>query len=645
MPRLRDLLIQQAARNFVGRKQEIEQLFYLLTDRNLPVVFVHGIGGIGKSSLLNRFAAEAQARGEVVIRLDCRTIKPSPDGFVRELNNAIGGDSADLEQVATRLSQLGERVILTLDTYEIFRMMDTWLRQVFIPALSDCVHIVFCGREAPVAAWHTTPGWEGMFQSIQLGPLRHDEAEALLLQCGVAGRDSQKVILFTHGHPLALKLAAATITKRPDLNLKEVESQHVVTELTQIYMADVPDPVSRVVLEAASVIRRTTYSLLGAMLPDIAPNDAYDRLQTRPFVDSASDGLMIHDLVQQAIATRLRSTDPERYYHYRRLAWHQLRSEFSVGSRAAVWRYTADMIYLIDNPGIHEAFFPSGAHLYALEPAQPEDAAAIRAITLRHDGPQMLDIIDHWLHHLPESFYVARGHDVNVAGYYCIFLVQPRTSKLQFDDPVTRLMWQHLQANPIPDKQGALFLVRWNAADVGEEASAVIGSIFLDIKRTYTEYAQTRYVYTIFQLKSWVPLFATLGFRRIDTDLTIDGKQYNAIMNDFGPQFALGWMAGLVDTELGITPSIVLNVKARELVVDGTPISLTPLEFNLMYYLAQRERSAISRDELLNAVWGYEYTGGSNIVDGMVRRLRNKLGDYSDCIETVSGVGYKLRWR
>src|SRR5215470_8049595 len=396
MLRLRERLRQQATRNFVGRRQEIEQLLYLVSDGEIPVVFVHGIGGIGKSSLLTMFAAEAQASGTVVIRLDCRTIKPSPDGFVHELNNAIGGDCADVEQVAARLSQLGGRVILTLDTYEVFRMMDTWLRQVFIPALSDCVHIVFCGREAPVAAWHTTPGWDGMFQSIQLGPLNSEDTRTLLLQSGVNEMDARRVTAFTHGHPLALKLAAVTLTERPDLNLKEVESQHVVTELVRLYMADVPDPVSRVTLEAASVIRRTTHSLLAAMLPDIAPNDAYDRLQTLPFVDSASDGLMIHDLVQQAIATRLRSTDPERYYDYRRRAWHQLRTEFSVGSRAAIWRYTADMVYLIDHPAIHDAFFPTDVHLYAMELANPDDEGAIRATILRYDGPEMLSIIQRW---------------------------------------------------------------------------------------------------------------------------------------------------------------------------------------------------------------------------------------------------------
>jgi hypothetical protein len=644
MPLLRDRLSQQATRNFVGRRQEIERLLYLVSDGKLPVVFVHGIGGIGKSSLLNMFAAEAQARGAVVIRLDCRTIKPSPDGFLHELNNAIGGESVDVEQVAARLSQIGERVILTLDTYEIFRMMDTWLRQVFIPALSDCVHIVFCGREAPVAAWYTTSGWEGMVKAIQLGPLSHDEAEALLIQYGVAETDFQKVILFTHGHPLALKLAAATITEHPDLNLKEVESQHVVTELTRLYMADVPDPASRVTLEAASVIRRTTHSLLSAMLPNIAPNDAYDRLQTLSFVDSASDGLMIHDLIQEAIAARLRSADPERYYHYRRLAWHQLRSEFSVGSRSAAWRYTADMLFLIDHPGIHEVFFPTDVHLYAVEPATPNDEAAIMAMTLQHYGAEMSDIIQYWWQTQPGAFYVARGRAPEIAGYYFMLKVQPLADGAQFKDSITRAWWQHLQANPIPERQLALFNIGSLDAETGEANSAVQGSLWLDTKRTYMEYPQTRRIYTAFQLAEIIPILESLGFTELDP-AQLGGQRYTTMVNDLGPQLVPGWMAGLVDAQLGVTPPVVLDAEARALLVGGRRAGLTPLEFELMRCLVQNEEKAISRDELLNSVWGYEYTGGSNVVDKMVRSLRKKLGEYSDCIETVSGVGYKLRWR
>lgn len=159
---LRDRLNQQAARHFVGRTEEISYLLQLLLEQNSPVVFVHGIGGIGKSSLLEVVASQAQTLGAVVIRLDCRAIRPTDEGFLDELTMAIGGEPGDVERSAARLSQLGERVILALDTYEVFRMMDTWLRQVFIPALGDNVRIVFFGREAPVAAWYTTPGWHGM---------------------------------------------------------------------------------------------------------------------------------------------------------------------------------------------------------------------------------------------------------------------------------------------------------------------------------------------------------------------------------------------------------------------------------------------------------------------------------------------------
>jgi DNA-binding response OmpR family regulator len=159
------------------------------------------------------------------------------------------------------------------------------------------------------------------------------------------------------------------------------------------------------------------------------------------------------------------------------------------------------------------------------------------------------------------------------------------------------------------------------------------------------EYPQTRRVYTVFQkTEIWMPILESLGFRELDP-AQLDGKQSARMVIDFGQQLVPGWMAGLVDAQLGVTPPVVLDAEARALLVGGRRAGLTPLEFELMRYLIQNEGKAISRDELLNSVWGYEYTGGSNVVDGMVRSLRKKLGDYSDCIETVSGLGYKLRWR
>jgi hypothetical protein len=75
------------------------------------------------------------------------------------------------------------------------------------------------------------------------------------------------------------------------MDLEATTIPHVVEELTRLYLADIDDPLTRRVLDASAVVRRATLSLLGAMLPDAAPQDAYDRLCALPFVESGREGL------------------------------------------------------------------------------------------------------------------------------------------------------------------------------------------------------------------------------------------------------------------------------------------------------------------------------------------------------------------
>jgi len=77
-----------------------------------------------------------------------------------------------------------------------------------------------------------------------------------------------------------------------------------------------------------------------------------------------------------------------------------------------------------------------------------------------------------------------------------------------------------------------------------------------------------------------------------------------------------------------------------------TPIMLTKKEFDLLNYLWQHEGTAVTRDELLNNVWGYEFTGDTNIVDVYVRYLRQKIDDRFQIktIHTIRAVGYMFRY-
>lgn len=89
--------------------------------------------------------------------------------------------------------------------------------------------------------------------------------------------------------------------------------------------------------------------------------------------------------------------------------------------------------------------------------------------------------------------------------------------------------------------------------------------------------------------------------------------------------------------------NVILDVAAHEVIVDGRGAQLTHQEFALLKFLASNRGRVFSRQQLLERVWGVTYYGGSRTVDIHVRRLRMKLGKENLPIETVRGVGYKLK--
>jgi DNA-binding response OmpR family regulator len=100
-----------------------------------------------------------------------------------------------------------------------------------------------------------------------------------------------------------------------------------------------------------------------------------------------------------------------------------------------------------------------------------------------------------------------------------------------------------------------------------------------------------------------------------------------------------------VAAELGIDRTELLDVDAHELVFDGRRVPLTQLEFDVMRYLSDHAGKVVTRVALETEVWGYDYHGGSNVVDAIIKALRKKLAEQAALIETVHGTGYRLRQR
>lgn len=93
-----------------------------------------------------------------------------------------------------------------------------------------------------------------------------------------------------------------------------------------------------------------------------------------------------------------------------------------------------------------------------------------------------------------------------------------------------------------------------------------------------------------------------------------------------------------------IFKGLEIDFQGRNVYVDKQKINLTPKEYELLCYMARNRNIALSREKLLNEIWGYDFFGDDRTVDTHIKMLRSSLGIYRDFIVTVRGLGYKFEY-
>ena len=403
----RTLTSQDASRRW-------DALFELFERGGPLVVHVHGVAGIGKSSLLEAFGARARSRGARVVRIDCRAVAPTAQAFLAELSEALGEPLATMEDAAQRLSSFGENVVIALDTTKRIGCghVDP---QVFVPSLPVNTRMATAGRNPPSSAWRTAPGWQGLFRSLTLEPLSES------IRC----RTSYGPAFHRRSHdgspcharsPACLGMAASIVLSDPERAIEETGLHQVIDELSRA-------PTLR--RSGCDYAARAGSELGGPLCDRTAapcapsrrlPRDTMERLAALPFVELGREGLFIHDAVRSAVATSLAARDPDSHREYRRAAWTYLRDRSRPVYAADMWRHTADLLFLLENPVLREGFFPSGPHPLAVEPATPDDETAVQRIVATQAAPQ-LDAIMAWWRHQPEAFHVVMIRTGASAGF------------------------------------------------------------------------------------------------------------------------------------------------------------------------------------------------------------------------------------
>jgi len=223
-----------------------------------------------------------------------------------------------------------------------------------------------------------------------------------------------------------------------------------------------------------------------------------------------------------------------------------------------MWQYTADLLYLVQNPHIRNAFFRTGAMDVSFAPAVASDREGIEQVC-SSEPKESAGWLLRWFERHPETFMVARTAADRVAGFYIIFEHDRVDAALLRADPITAAWCDHLQSNPVLPHERVLFSRRWLSREVGEGLSPVQAACWLDLKRFYMELRPNlRRVYApVIDIATFAPLVTPLGFVPIEqAQRTLGGSSYYAAMLDFGPDSIDGWLRGLVGVELAAESGI-----------------------------------------------------------------------------------------
>jgi Transcriptional regulatory protein, C terminal/AAA ATPase domain len=636
--RLRDRLARSATEAVLGREREIDRILAHFDADGAVVAFVHGMGGIGKSSVLAAVATRFAARGARVVKLDGRAIEPTPRGFFTALGAALGARAPfeDVEAMARAIDSDPRATAIVIDEYDRVRLLDAWLRHEVLPAQPDRARWLFAGRFGTHSAWLTTPGWSEAVLSLRVDPLDDASSRALLARRGIAAESMAPMMELARGSPLALELAARYTTV-PELG--GLGENAVLDALARRCVEDLAPPL-REAIDAVSIVRRATKPLLGAMLGRPCDEALLGELADLSFVERTEDGLVLHDSVRHAVVSRLRALDPVRHRALRSAAVAHLEgaSRDAAPTGPSAWRLTADLLFIVEHPEIREAFFPSHETTLSIDAALPGDRDAVFAIAERHEPPEVVRTFERWWNHARGSFDIARDVSGKVLGFAVMAASNTVPPAIVEGDPLVRAWMADLEAGPGRDR-GALFHRRALAADHGEDPCDVRGALWLAAKRAYVArpgqwalYAGTR------QQASTLRLVQKFGFR--DAGIRVGDEA--TLRLEFGAAGIWSWLRRLVreDVEPAAGGWRVVE-SSRGLLVDGRSIALSPLEYGVVVALVAARGAVVTRDELLDRVWRQRHTG-SNVVDALVRLLRKKLGPHAADIETVKGHGFRV---
>jgi hypothetical protein len=531
-----EVLSSQRQRRLVGRRAELE-LFRAAVGAATPdlaVMYLHGPGGIGKTSLLEAFARVAAAEGATVVRLDARELAASPSAVLDALRTVVEVEDGG------PIGVQGAPLVLLVDTYERFAPIDDWIREQLVPRLPVGSLTVLAGRTPPGSGWRADPAWHDLFRVVSLRNLDAEDSRDYLVACGVDPSLHEGLIGLTHGHPLGLSLCTDVVVRGGDVG-SDVLHPDLVGDLVRSFVDVVPDDRQRTVLASCAQARVTTEALLRDVLgPDGAGEEAFERfawLQDLSFIEVSPEGVFPHELARDVLDADLRWRDAEEYTRIFRRVADSIRGRLRGLHGREQQRAISDLKFLFRHiPGMLSPIDWDAWGQHHPEPARPQDRDALLDLIATAEGDDAARIAARWWVSQPEGFSVLRDPSERVRGVICMLDLTSAADDDRAADPGARSVWEHAHAHRPPRRGEVVTQTRFIVdREAYQGPSPTLNAVpIVTLQRQLATRKLAWDYLTMHEPEAWDDYFALADLHRVaEADFVVAGRRYGVFAHDY----------------------------------------------------------------------------------------------------------------